>query len=194
MKGPAYFNVFLVTVLYLLSFACKGQETVSKTDSLVELPGVVVTATRQKEKIMQSPVSIEKLTAENIRRSAQPTFFDAIENVKGIQMITPSLGFKVINARGFTNTTNVRFVQMVDGMDIQAPHIGAPMANALGPGDLDISNLEIIPGSASALYGMNAINGTANFITKDAFSYPGLSIQQRVGVNHLKDENRGAAP
>jgi hypothetical protein len=46
----------------------------------------------------------------SIRQSAQPSFFDAIENIKGVQMITPSLGFKVINAGGFTNTTNVRFV------------------------------------------------------------------------------------
>jgi len=85
---------------------------------------------------------------KEIRQNAQPSFFDAIENIKGVQMITPSLGFKVINARGFTNTTNVRFVQMVDGMDIQGPHIGAPIANTLGPNDLDINNVEIIPGSS----------------------------------------------
>ncbi|MDQ6812545.1 MAG: TonB-dependent receptor, partial [Bacteroidota bacterium] len=192
MNRPFYFFIFLLTSLQLLSFVSNGQEDSSLTNGAAELPGVVVTATRQKEKILQSPVSIEKLTSESIRRSAQPSFFDAIENVKGIQMITPSLGFKVINARGFTNTTNVRFVQMVDGMDIQAPHIGAPMANALGPGDLDINSVEIIPGSSSAIYGMNAINGTANFITKDPFIYQGVSISQRTGVNHINDDNRSA--
>lgn len=192
MKQSSYFLIFLLGSLHLLPVISEAQEESRKTDSIAELPGVVVTATRQKEKILQSPVSIEKLETETIRRSAQPSFFDAIENVKGIQMITPSLGFRVINARGFTNTTNVRFVQMVDGMDIQAPHIGAPMANALGPGDLDISNVEVIPGSSSALYGMNAINGTANFITKDPFIYQGVSIQQRTGVNHIHDENHSA--
>ena len=108
-------------------------------------------------------------------------------------MITPSLGFKVINARGFTNTTNVRFVQMVDGMDIQAPHIGAPMANALGPGDLDMQSVEVLPGAASALYGMNAINGTANFIMKDPFLTQGLSFMQKAGMNHLGDEGHDPA-
>ncbi|RYY62766.1 MAG: TonB-dependent receptor, partial [Chitinophagaceae bacterium] len=130
-----------------------------------DLEAVVISASRGTERILQAPVSIEKLGPDAIRNSAQPSFFDAIENLKGLQVISPSLGFKVINARGFTNTTNVRFVQMVDGLDIQAPHIGAPMANALGPGDLDIVSVEVVPGSASALYGMNAINGTANFIT-----------------------------
>lgn len=170
-----------------------AQEKTAASDSAIELQGVVVSASKRNEKILQAPVSIEKLTADAIKSSAQPSFFDAIEMVKGIQMITPSLGFKVINARGFTNTTNVRFVQMVDGLDIQAPHIGAPMANALGPNDLDITSVEIVPGSASALYGMNAINGTANFITKDPFVTQGLSVQQKTGVNHVGDKEHDAA-
>ncbi|CAN5778361.1 hypothetical protein BH10BAC3_BH10BAC3_00820 [soil metagenome] len=129
----------------LLSFVASAQIDSLKTDSsYFDLPGVVVSASRRKEKILQAPVSIEKMELKDIRQSAQPSFFDAIENIKGIQMITPSLGFRVINARGFTNTTNVRFVQMVDGMDIQAPHIGAPIANTLGPNDLDINSVEIM--------------------------------------------------
>lgn len=105
-------------------------------------------------------------------------------------MITPSLGFRVINTRGFANTTNVRFVQMVDGMDIQAPHIGAPIGNSLGPNDLDIESVEIIPGVASALYGMNAINGLTNFITKDPFKHTGFSILQKAGLNRVGDSDR----
>ena len=174
-----------------LFVAAQQQDTTSK--SAADLGTVVVSASRQIEKRVQSPVSIEVLSLKDIQNSPKATFFDAIENVKGIQMITPSLGFKVINARGFTNTTNVRFVQMVDGMDIQAPHIGAPMANALGPSDLDIMNVEILPGSASALYGMNAINGTANLITKDPYQFQGLSISQRTGINHVGDAERSAA-
>src|SRR5258706_8873800 len=100
----------------------------TKSDSLKAkvLEEVVVTASKQEENILQSPVSIERLDSKAIQQTAQPSFFDAIQNLKGIQVITPSMGFKVINARGFANTTNVRFVQMVNGIDNQAPHIGAP--------------------------------------------------------------------
>lgn len=192
-KGISYVQalVFFWTVSIT---AVSAQKVNSGDTAAFELPGVVVSASRAKEKILQTPVSIEKLTLNDIVQSSQPSFYDAIENVKGIQMITPSLGFKVINARGFTNTTNVRFVQMVDGMDIQAPHIGAPIANTLGPTDLDIQSVEVIPGSSSAIYGMNAINGTANFITKDPFFYQGLSIQQKTGVNHINDKQHSFAP
>ncbi len=191
-------KIFYPVLLLLFPILTQAQNTTLKDTSTLnktptDLGSVVVSASRQQEKRVQSPVSIEVLDSGTIRNSGQPSFFDAIENVKGIQMITPSLGFKVINARGFTNTTNVRFVQMVDGMDIQAPHIGAPMGNSLGPSDLDVMNVEILPGSASALYGMNAINGTASFITKDPFHHQGLSISQKTGVNHLGDYNRSAA-
>jgi outer membrane receptor protein involved in Fe transport len=169
------------------SFAQSAPDTLSDID----LKEIIVTASRAKESVMQAPVSIEKMDVQDIVRSAKVSFFDAIENLKGIQMITPSMGFRVINARGFTNTTNVRFVQMVDGADNQAPHIGAAIANAMGPTDLDILKVEVIPGSASAVYGMNAINGTANFITKNAFDYQGLSLAQKMGINHVADSQIG---
>lgn len=153
------------------------------------LTEVVVTASRVEESFLRSPVTVEKLGLKAIRLSAAPSFFDAIENLKGVQVITPSLGFKVLNARGFANTTNVRFAQLVDGVDNQAPHIGGPIGNVLGPSDLDILSVELMPGTAAALYGLNAINGLANFATKNPFDYQGLSVRQQTGVNHLADPN-----
>jgi len=145
-----------------------------------------------KESLLQSPVSIQKAGERYFKASPAPSFFDALENVQGVQLITPSLGFKVLNARGFANTTNVRFAQLVDGMDVASPHIGGPIANALGPSDFDIDNVEIVPGVASALYGMNTINGLANIATKNPFSSEGLSIQQKTAVTHLGDAGSGA--
>ncbi|MDJ0363850.1 TonB-dependent receptor [Hymenobacter sp. H14-R3] len=160
------------------------------TDTLrTELNEVVVSASRVEESFLQSPVTVEKLNARAIRLSPAASFFDAIENLKGVQVITPSIGFKVINARGFTNTTNVRFAQLVDGVDNQAPHIGGPIGNVLGPSDLDINSVEIVPGTAAALYGLNAINGLANFQTKNPFTSEGLSVRQQTGVNHVNDPN-----
>lgn len=146
---------------------------------------VVVTASRQEEKIMRSPVAIEKLDIRAIRNSPAPSFYDALENVKGVQMTTSSLTFKVPNTRGFNIPNNFRFMQLVDGVDMQAATLGVPLGNAIGPTELDISSIEITPGAASALYGMNAINGMANLLTKSPFTYQGLSVYQRTGVNHV---------
>lgn len=165
----------------------------SRTDTVVRiLSEVTVSASRIKESLLRSPVSVQKVGAAYFRSTPSSSFFDALENVQGVQMITPSMGFKVLNARGFANTTNVRFAQLVDGMDVQSPHIGGPIANALGPSDLDVENVEIVPGVASALYGMNTINGLANISTKDPRAYPGLSLQQKTAVTHSGDPNSAA--
>lgn len=161
-------------------------------DTIQILEEVAVTASKFKESILKSPVSIQQLSVQDIKRSPSNSFYDALENVQGIQMITPSFGFKVINARGFSNTTNVRFAQLVNGMDIAAPHIGSPIANSLGPNDLDIEKVEILQGMTSALYGMNTMNGLANLITKDPFLSQGFSIRQNTALTHLSNENSKA--
>ncbi|HLL42462.1 MAG TPA: TonB-dependent receptor [Segetibacter sp.] len=146
---------------------------------------VVVTASRVAESILKSPVAIEKLDIRAIRESPAPSFYDALENVKGVQMTTSSLTFKVPNTRGFNIPNNFRFMQLVDGVDMQAATLGVPLGNAIGPTELDIASIEITPGAASALYGMNAINGMANLLTKSPFLYQGLSIYQKTGINHV---------
>ncbi|MEP7093477.1 MAG: TonB-dependent receptor [Flavobacterium sp.] len=184
----------LYLFLFFISFKSFSQTENSKInqDSIKKevLNEIVITASRRSENLMRSPISIEQLKSAEAKNMGLPSIFEALENVKGVQIITPSLGFKVINTRGFANTTNVRFVQLVDGIDNQAPHLGAPIANALGANDLDIDKIEIIPGTASALYGMNAINGLANIQTKNPFEYQGISIQQLTGVNHIGNIDR----
>lgn len=151
---------------------------------------VVVTASRVSENILKSPVAIEKLDIRSIKEAAAPSFYDALENVKGVQMLTSSLTFKVPNTRGFNVPNNFRFLQLVDGVDMQAATLGVPLGNAIGATELDIEAVEITPGAASALYGMNAINGLANLQTKSPFKYPGLSVYQKVGVNHVDGIDR----
>jgi len=151
---------------------------------------VVVTASRVAESILKSPVAIEKLDIRAIRESPAPSFYDALENVKGVQMTTSSLTFKVPNTRGFNIPNNFRFMQLVDGIDMQAATLGVPLGNAIGPTELDIASVEITPGAASALYGMNAINGMANLLTKSPFLYQGLSVYNKTGFNHVGGTGR----
>jgi len=146
---------------------------------------VVVTASRVPESILRSPVAIDKLDIRAIRETPAPSFYDALENVKGVQMTTSSLTFKVPNTRGFNIPNNFRFMQLVDGVDMQAATLGVPLGNAIGPTELDIASVEITPGAASALYGMNAVNGMANLLTKSPFTSQGLSLYHKTGVNHV---------
>ena len=191
---------------FKLNFSSVGFEeqeyTITGTDSKLNIElstqtvlgkEVVVTASRVSESILKSPVAIEKLDIRAIRETAAPSFYDALESVKGVQMTTSSLTFKVPNTRGFNIPNNFRFMQLVDGVDMQAATLGVPLGNAIGPTELDIASVEITPGAASALYGMNAINGMANLITKSPFLYQGLSVYQKTGLNHVDGKDHDPA-
>jgi outer membrane receptor protein involved in Fe transport len=143
---------------------------------------VVVAASRVEENILRSPVTVEKIDRIAIQQTASPEFYDALANVKGVQMSTSSLNFPQINTRGFATIANVRFVQMVDGIDTQAPLLNFPTGNIVGIGELDLESMELLPGTASALYGPNAFNGVLLMNSKSPFEFQGLSAQAKGGI------------
>ncbi|RFM29419.1 TonB-dependent receptor [Deminuibacter soli] len=155
---------------------------------------VVVTASRQQEKLLQSPVTIEKLDIRALKETPAASFYDAIGNLKNVQMTTAGLTFKIFNTRGFNVPNNFRFMQLIDGVDNQAATLGVPLGNAIGPSELDIQSIEVTPGASSALYGMNALNGMSNLITKSPFKYQGLSVYQKGGLNHFDGKGSSAKP
>ncbi|WP_083750274.1 TonB-dependent receptor [Rhodohalobacter halophilus] len=149
---------------------------------------VVVSASRVEESIMEAPVSIERMDILAINQTASDNYYKGIGNLKGVDVTTSSINFQIINARGFNSTGNTRMVQLTDGMDTQAPALNFPIGNLNGPSELDVENLEFIPGASSALYGPNAFNGILLVNSKSPFRYPGLSVFIRNGVNHIDSD------
>lgn len=155
---------------------------------------VVVSASRTPERILESPVSIERAGITAIKESAAPSFYDALVNMKGVESSTQSLTFRSINTRGFNANGNVRFNQFIDGMDNQAPGLNFSVGNIVGISDMDIESAELLPGASSALYGAGGTNGTLVMTSKSPFTYPGLSFSYKVGANHVDNRQRTAAP
>jgi len=143
---------------------------------------IVVSASRVEESILQSPVTIEKLDLIAIQQSASADYYDEISKLKGVHHTQASVTFNSINARGFAAHGNTRFVQLQDGIDNAAPLLNFPTGSIVGIPDLDIKNVELIPGATSALYGPNAFNGILLMTSKDPFNYQGLSAQLKTGV------------
>ncbi|MFT6971680.1 MAG: iron complex outermembrane receptor protein [Roseivirga sp.] len=146
---------------------------------------VVVSASRVQESILRSPVSIEKMDILDIQNTAAVSFYEGLATLKGVDFSTQSLTFKSINTRGFGANGNTRFVQLIDGIDNQAPGLNFAVGNIVGINDLDLESAEMIPGAASALYGPNAINGILLLTSKNPFDYQGLSVYAKTGINHV---------
>jgi outer membrane receptor protein involved in Fe transport len=155
---------------------------------------VVVSATRSQIRSLESPVSIERMGASYIREVPAANFYDAIANLKGVDVVTSSILFKTPGTRGFNGSGNLRMNQLVDGMDNQAPGLNFSVGNIVGLNELDVDNVELLPGASSALYGSGGMTGTILMTSKDPYKYQGLSAQFKQGVNHLSDPSMSAAP
>jgi outer membrane receptor protein involved in Fe transport len=152
------------------------------TDSQTTLDEVVVSASRTPERVLESPVTIERMGLKEIKRTASPTFYDGLENLKEVQMNTSSLTFKSINTRGFATVANTRFMQLVDGMDNSSPLLNFVLGNMIGVSDIDVQSVELLPGASSALYGANAFNGIMFMNSKSPFTYQGISTYFKYGA------------
>jgi len=166
-----------------------GQINVQLAESTLLGQEVVVSASRVEESTLKSPVSIERIDILDIQNAPAPDFYSSIKNLNGVDFSTQSLTFKSVNARGFGANGNARFVQLIDGIDNQAPGLNFPVGNAVGISELDLESIELIPGAASALYGPNAIQGILLMKSKSPFDYQGLDVYTKVGVNHVDEED-----
>ncbi len=155
---------------------------------------VVVAATRTPQRILESPVSIERMNTQMIRNVAVPNPYDAIANLKGVDLTTSSLTFRTPSTRGFNGSGNLRFNQLVDGIDNQAPGLNFAVGSIVGPTSIDIDNMELLQGASSALYGSGGMNGTLLINSKSPFKYQGLSFDIKQGLMHADGRERSPSP
>ena len=153
-------------------------------DKLI-LSEVVITDTRLTQKQKQSAITVEALDIIAIKETPASSFYEGLGALKGVDVTSASLGFKIINTRRFNSTSPVRSLQIIDGVDNQSPGLNFALGNFLGSSELDLKKVEIIVGANSALYGPNAFNGVISMETKDPFQFPGFSAQFKGGARNL---------
>jgi outer membrane receptor protein involved in Fe transport len=151
---------------------------------------VVVSATRTPSRILESPVTIERISALNIRNTPQVSYYDMISKLKGVDVVTASLTFSSPSTRGFNGSGNLRLNQIVDGMDNQAPGLNFSVGNVIGLTGLDVASVELLPGASSALYGPGGMNGAIIINSKDPFRYQGLSFEEKTGIMNINNDSR----
>ncbi|MCO5724491.1 TonB-dependent receptor [Robiginitalea marina] len=145
------------------------------------LDEVVISASRTPERIFESPVSVERFGLKEIKNTSAESFYSGLQNLKGVDINTNSLTFQSINTRGFATFANVRFMQLVDGMDNTAPGLNFVLGNLVGMSELEVQSVEILPGASSALYGAGAFNGILFMNSKSPFDFQGISAYFKTG-------------
>ena len=192
-------EVARLPVVLQISFIGYGAETVTVSSDrekmviklspdqiLIEAAEVV--GERISEKQKQAPLTVETMDLIAIKEAPSGNFYEGLGNLKGVDLTSASLGFKIINTRGFNSTSPVRSLQLIDGVDNQSPGLNFSLGNFLGAPDLDVKSVEIIAGASSAFFGPGAFNGVINMETKDPFVFSGLSVSTKLGETTKKGE------
>ena len=174
----------------MLGFANKTVQLAAKQEMVIialaeesatALNEIVVSASRAPERILESPVTIERMGIKEIKNTTAPSFYEGLENLKDVHFNTSSFSFKSINTRGFATVANTRFMQLVDGMDNSSPALNFVLGNLIGISDIDVASVEVLPGASSALYGANAFNGIMFMNSKNPFTKEGISTYFKTG-------------
>lgn len=154
------------------------------TNSIV-IAEAVVRGQRIDDKQKAAPLTVENLDAIAIKQTAAVSFYNGLGNLKGVDLTTASLGFTVINMRGFNSTSPVRSLQIIDGVDNQAPGLNFSLGNFLGCSELDVNKVDLVVGASSAFYGPNAFNGVISMESKNPFINRGLAVSLKTGERNL---------
>lgn len=137
------------------------------------LDELVVTGTRTKRLISDSPVLTEVIHKEQIRESPYQNVGEVLDDAPGLYInvdVRGGVGYsKNLNIQGLDRR---RVKVLVDGRPVYGSYAGRMDMAAFGIGGVE--RIEVVKGPSSSLYGSGAIGGVVNIITQKAtkpFSY-----------------------
>ena len=148
------------------------------TKALIDLPAVVVTASRAEEPPEDVPASVAVLTHDALLRYQAITVDQALPFVPGVIFNNGQIDIR--GASGVAGGVGSRVLMLLDGHPILTADGGEVDFNAVPM--LDLDRVEVVKGAYSALYGSNALGGVVNFITKRISPYPETVVAAHAGV------------
>ena len=170
MKKRLLFLGFLV--VFLFASFCWAEDSAKDESSITTMEEVVVTATRQEEKISSVPANVTVINETDIKNSTAYDVPDLLRNQVGV-LVNDIAGNRrnyTVDLRAFGETAPLNTLVLVDGRRINEADLSGSDWSLI---PLDrIKKIEIIRGGrGSVLYGDNAAGGVINIITKEGEAF-----------------------
>ncbi|RAW02548.1 TonB-dependent receptor [Pseudochryseolinea flava] len=147
---------------------------VALQSSTNNLQQIVVTANREASLRTESPVAISKISAATINDTKPILLTELLNKVPGVVMLNYNNEQHAMSIRQPMGTSSY-FLYLEDGLPVRP--MGIFNHNALIEMNiLGISNIEVVKGPASSLYGPEAVGGAINFITRKPSAVPTFQI------------------
>lgn len=172
-----------VSLAYFLSVPAHAATPTSLADlSLEELSNIEITsASKRAQPLSDAPTSVFVITADDIRRSGATSLPDVLRLAPNLQVAQVSNNDYAINARGTVGTSANKLLVLVDGRSVYTPLFAGVFWDIQNVMLQDIERIEVISGPGGTLWGVNAVNGVINVITRSATDTPGSLVMADAG-------------
>ena len=133
-----------------------------------------------------SPAALSVISAEDVRRSGHRSIVEALRMVPGMYVGQVNSSSWVAGARGLTGSsiTATRYLVTLDGRVVHDPLLSSTFWDVVDVPLTELDRIEVIRGPGSTLWGLNAMNGVINIITRPAQDSEGTLLQAGGGNHH----------
>ena len=151
---------------------------ISLATLLSEIDQVVVSANRIEQKVAELSVSMDIIKTSFLSDNHISDAQELINKNPGIDVMDGQASVR--GGSGFSYGAGSRVLALIDGLPFNSADAGnikwqfLPLEN--------ISQIEIIKGASSVLYGSSALNGVINFRTADATNTPVTHFYTEAGI------------
>jgi len=177
---------FPLTIITSMMQFLNDTITVNKVEEIVikmgeqtkDLETIVVSAGRRKQAIEEVPVSMEIIRPQLIDNKGITDLEQAVDQSPGVYTMDGQVSIR--GGGGFSYGAGSRVLVLWNGMPLLSGYAGDTQWNAI-PME-QASQIEIMKGAASVLYGSGALNGVISLIEKEPGIIPETKVKVQYGI------------
>ncbi|MDZ7309400.1 MAG: TonB-dependent receptor, partial [candidate division KSB1 bacterium] len=147
-------------------------------ESAIDVPEVVVTASKKAQSFLETPVSLSVVHARQIEQQNFISLDRLLEFAPGVNLMAGQINIR--GSSGYSRGAGTRVLLLIDGVPMLPGDSGDIKWDQIPPNEVD--RVEVVKGAASSLYGSNALGGVINIITKDPAGKPVTTFKATTGI------------
>ena len=182
LSNVKYPNSLVVSMMGFISETIKLSKdtllTINLKTQVQEISDVVVTASRRNQNIEDVPISMEIIKPELINNKGFSNLEQAVDQSPGVYAMDGQVSIR--GGGGFAYGAGSRVALLWNGVPMMSPDVGDAKWNAI-PME-QTSQIEILKGASSVLYGSGALNGIIALTEKEPSPKGNFSAKVQSGV------------
>ena len=182
LSNVKYPNSLVVSMMGFISETVKlSKDTLLRINlktQVQEISDVVVTASRRNQNIEDVPISMEIIKPELINNKGFSNLEQAVDQSPGVYAMDGQVSIR--GGGGFAYGAGSRVALLWNGVPMMSPDLGDAKWNAI-PME-QTSQIEILKGASSVLYGSGALNGIIALTEKEPSPKGNFSAKVQSGV------------